>query len=129
MITAIRGRIFAYGEPTDMRKSFNSLSAIVSQKLGQDPASGDLFLFVNKRCNRAKVLHFDGTGMAIYMKRMEKARFAAPWKSHQIEDGRLSLTASELSIFLEGSPLVFMGRIVPEHIRPQKIATHELVVR
>ncbi len=129
MITAIRGRIFAYAEPTDMRKSYNSLAAIVSQKLGQDPASGDLFLFVNKRCDRAKVLHFDGTGMAIYMKRMEKARFAAPWKSHDAEGGRLSMTASELSIFLEGSPLVFMGRIVPGRIQPQKIATHSLVVR
>jgi transposase len=100
-------RVFAYPEPTDMRKGFDGLSALVEQCLGRDPLSGDLFLFVSRNRQRAKVLLWDGTGLCVYAKRLERGRFAALWdKAH---DGAVHLTVSELQLFLEGSRWV--GRV------------------
>ena len=72
------------------------------------PLSGDLYLFVNRKRQRAKVLMWDGTGLCVYAKRLEKGRFACLWR----EEGKrtLRLTVSELALFLEGSHLV--GRVV-----------------
>ena len=97
-------RVFAYAEVTDMRKSYNGLESIVRLGLGHDIMDGDLFLFVNRRRNRAKVLFFDGTGLCIFMKRMEKGRFAAPWD--RTDEPTLKLTTSELAVFLDGSKVV-----------------------
>ena len=70
----------------------------------RDPLSGDFFLFVNRDRQRAKVLLWDGTGLCIYAKRLERGRFACLWR----RDGSaaLRLTMSELALFLEGSTLV-----------------------
>ena len=87
-----------------MRKSYNGLESIVRLGLGHDIMDGDLFLFVNRRRNRAKVLFFDGTGLCIFMKRMEKGRFAAPWD--RTDEPTLKLTTSELAVFLDGSKVV-----------------------
>jgi len=96
--------VYAYGAPVDLRKGFDGLSTLVSQGLGRDPLSGDLFLFVNRDRQRAKVLLWDGTGLCIYAKRLERGRFACLWR----RDGSatLRLTMSELALFLEGSTLV-----------------------
>jgi len=94
-------RVFAYGQPVDMRKSFNTLSALVLE-LGQDVVAGDAYLFVGKRRRRSKVLWFDGTGLCLLAKRIEKGRFAPAWE-------RTELTVSELALFLEGNEQV--GRI------------------
>jgi transposase len=101
-------RVFACSHPVDMRKGYDGLSAIVTADLGRDVLSGDLFLFVNRTRKRAKVLLWDGTGLCIYAKRLEQGRFASLWR----ECGRsaLTLTLSELHLFLEGSALV--GRVV-----------------
>ena len=72
-----RFRVFAYAAVADMRKSYEGLSALVRQELGRDPLSGDLYLFCNRVRHRAKVLHWDGTGLCIYMKRLEKGRVAS----------------------------------------------------
>lgn len=94
----------AYAAPADMRKSFDSLSALVTQGLGRDVLSGDLFLFVSKNRRRAKVLYWDGTGLCVFAKRLEKGRFAAPWERG---DGKeLPLTVSELALLLEGSEVI-----------------------
>ena len=97
-------RVFAYAAVTDMRKSYNSLEALVRNELTHDILRGDLYLFVNRRRNRAKVLFFDGTGLCIFMKRMEKGQFAAPWD--RTDDKTLKLTTSELAVFLDGSKVV-----------------------
>lgn len=97
-------RVFGYAGVTDMRKSYEGLSALVRNDLGHDIMRGDLYLFVNRRRNRAKVLFFDGTGLCIFMKRMEKGLFAALWD--RTNDKSLSLTTSELAVFLEGSKVV-----------------------
>ncbi|MCP4445832.1 MAG: IS66 family insertion sequence element accessory protein TnpB [Myxococcales bacterium] len=70
-------RVFAYAKRADLRRSYDGLFAIATQQMNQDVLAGDLFLFVNKRRNRAKVLLFDGTGLCIYLKGMDKGRFAA----------------------------------------------------
>ena len=96
-------RVYACAHPVDMRKGFDGLSAIVTNDLGRDPLSGDLFLFANRTRKRAKVLMWDGTGLCIYAKRLERGRFASLWR----EKGAIvKLTTSELALFLEGSALV-----------------------
>jgi transposase len=99
--------VWAYGAPTDLRKGFDGLSGLVSQRLGHDPLSGDCFLFVNATRKRAKVLLWDGTGLCIYAKRLEQGRFACLWRDAAA--GIVRLTMSELQLFLEGSVLV--GRV------------------
>jgi transposase len=99
--------VWAYGAPADLRKGFDGLSALVTQALGQDPLSGDCYLFVNAGRRRAKVLVWDGTGLCIYAKRLECGRFACLWR--EAAAGVMQLTMSELQLFLEGSALV--GRV------------------
>lgn len=100
-----RGRVFAYRAPTDMRKSFNTLSALVLE-LGHDVIAGDAFVFVGKTRRRAKVLWFDGTGLCLLQKRLETGRFAKVWDESE-------LTESELVLFLEGSEVIGRMRLSP----------------
>jgi transposase len=99
--------VWAYGAPADLRKGFDGLSGLVSQQLERDPLSGDCYLFVNATRKRAKVLLWDGTGLCIYAKRLERGRFASLWRDSAARG--VALTISELQLFLEGSVLV--GRI------------------
>lgn len=99
--------VYAYGVPVDMRKGFDGLSALVEHQLKRDPLSGDLYLFVNRDRRKAKVLVWDGTGLCIYSKRLETGQFACLWRAR--ESDKLSLTMSELQLFLEGSRWV--GRV------------------
>lgn len=110
-----------------MRKSFDTLARIVVDELGQDPLSGDIFLFVNGHCTRAKALMWDGSGLCIYQKRLERGRFAAPWQ--RTRDGVVTMTMSELSLFFEGSKLVFIGALSPDEVEPQRVATRALSAR
>jgi transposase len=117
-----RVRVLAYAAPCDMRKGFEGLSALVREQLHGDPLSGDLYLFTNRERKRAKVLHWDGTGLCLYAKRLEKrGRFACLWreKGHEVE-----LSVTELQLFLEGSDLV--GRIT---LSPAALDEHELFSR
>jgi transposase len=98
-----RSRVYAYAHPADMRKGFEGLSALVRQELGRSPLSGDLFLFVNRRRHRAKILHWDGTGLCVYAKRLEKGRFACLWDERK---RYLELSETEMRLFLEGSDLI-----------------------
>ncbi|MBN1654789.1 MAG: IS66 family insertion sequence element accessory protein TnpB [Deltaproteobacteria bacterium] len=71
-------RIFVCSEAQDMRRSFDTLSLVVKQYFGQDPNSGALFCFVNKRRNGLKILWYDGNGQCILYKRVHSARFILP---------------------------------------------------
>jgi transposase len=105
MIGVARGvSVFAYAEPCDMRKNFDTLSAIVTEILRRDVLTGDLYLFVSRDRKRAKVLYFDGTGICLYSKRLEKGQFAAPWK--RAKKSTIEMTLSELSLFVEGSDAI-----------------------
>jgi transposase len=101
-----RVQVYAFGEAVDMRKSFDTLSMIVREHIRQDVLDGALYVFVGKDRRRAKVLYWDGTGICVLAKRLEKGRFAAPWERKK---PLLEWTTSELALFLEGSELV--GRV------------------
>lgn len=90
------GRIFLHRRAADMRKSFDGLSGIVRSELGQNPLTGDLFVFVNRRRTFVKVLYWDRDGLALWAKRLERGRFA-PGAEGPPEIGR-----EELALLLEG---------------------------
>lgn len=71
-------RILAYNEPVDMRKSFDGLVGIVQSLLGEDPLSGTLFVFFNRKGNYMKLVAWDRTGFCLFAKRLEKGRFRLP---------------------------------------------------
>jgi len=113
-------RVWAYPQPTDLRRGYNGLVSLVEQQLGRDPLSGDLYLFVNRTRRASKVLLWDGTGLCIFMKRLEQGRFAALWRDGQ--QSSLSLTATELALFIEGCDLVGRRRLSPEAVVPKPLA-------
>lgn len=97
-------RIFLSLEPCDMRKSFDGLQAIARERLKEDPRSGALFLFTNKRRNRLKILYCDGTGLWVLNKRLERGCFSWP-KAGDSEHGKLQLNRRALALLLEGVDL------------------------
>ncbi len=114
-------RVFAYSGPADLRKGFDGLYGIVRAELERDPLAGDCFLFVNRARSRAKVLLWDGTGLCIYMKRLEQGRFAYLWEETPTE-ASIELTMSELALFLEGSEVVGRISLSPTEIKPTPLA-------
>ena len=84
--------------PTDMRKGFDGPAAQVKNVLLADPFSGHLFVFRGKRGDYVKILHWDGSGLCLFAKRLERGRFV--WPSAQ--NGVVTLTPAQLSMLLEG---------------------------
>jgi transposase len=115
-----RVKVYAYCMPVDMRNGFEGLSALVRDQLQKDPLSGALFLFSNKTRTRAKVLHFDGSGLCVYSKRLEKGRFAALWK--YTERTQLVLSRAELELFLQGSHLIGRFQLAPAPLDEKDLA-------
>ncbi len=94
---------YLYRLPTDMRKSFDGLSCIVSTALKADPLSGDVYVFFNKRRDRLKFLVWDGDGFWIYYKRLEKGTFQIPVIHHQ--SCSVVLPYEQLLLILQGIDL------------------------
>jgi transposase len=92
-------RIFISTEPTDMRKGFDGLSAIVEHEWDASPLSGDLFVFSNRRQTLLKLLYWDTDGYAIWYKRLERGTFRIPPPT---AEGRIELTTAKLAMILEG---------------------------
>lgn len=120
-------RVFAYTQPTDMRKGFDGLYGMVKTHLGQDPLSGDLFVFVARNRKRAKVLLWDGTGLCLYAKRLEKGKFAKLWAGE--DTTKLALTMSELQLFLEGSRLVGKVPVSPQQLCFKCLTNNDFIER
>lgn len=119
MIAAGGGRrVFAHAAPTDLRKGFDGLAALVCEQLGQVATSGDYYLFVSRDRVRAKVLFWDGTGLCMYAKRLEQGRFAALWG--RVKDGQVELSAAELALFLEGCREIGQRRLSPAVVDPYR---------
>jgi transposase len=91
-------RIYLYRASCDMRKSFDGLYGLIRAQLNQDPLSGSLFVFCNRRRNMVKLLYWDSDGLAIWYKRLEKGSFIIP--RMRVTDG--SIERRELSLLLEG---------------------------
>jgi transposase len=96
-------RIYVAVGSTDMRKGFEGLYGLVRDQLGLDPLSGHLCLFCNKGRNRLKVLYWDGSGLWICAKRLERGRFS--WPSDGEQSTRVTLSHEELSLLLGGIDL------------------------
>jgi transposase len=97
------GRIYLCTSPTDMRKGFDTLAALVKEFLGHDPLSGHLFLFVGRAKDRLKILYWDADGFALWYKRLEEGTFRMPRAGS--DDASVELKASELAMMLEGIDL------------------------
>jgi transposase len=90
-----RVQVYAYTRPADMRKGFDGLCALVTQGLQRDVLGGDIFIFIRRDRIRAKTLQWDGTGVCLYAKRLERGRFAPLWR--EAGDDPITLTISSFS--------------------------------
>jgi transposase len=95
-------KVYLAVEAVDMRKSFNGLWAEASERLREDPFTGALFVFANKRRDRLKILYWDGSGAWVFAKRLEKGRFSWPRGS---DTRKLSLNPQSLALLLDGIDL------------------------
>lgn len=95
-------KIFVCKEPTDMRASYDTLFAKTKGVLEQDPFSGHLFVFINSRRTSIKSLYYDGTGMVLLCKRLERSTFS---RINPMFRGEIVLTAAEFALFFEGADL------------------------
>ena len=101
-------KIFLCREAIDMRKSFDTLAALVRSHLGEDPLSGSLFVFLNRPRDRVKILHYETGGMILWMKRLECGSFALP-----IGEGtKQKIDAGTLAMLLDGLRVVQSKRYV-----------------
>ncbi len=93
-------RFHLYSQPTDMRKSFDGLGGLVQNTLGRDPAGGDVFIFINKRRDKIKLLHWQGASFVLYYKRLEKGTFELPRYDSSV--GSIALDYAKLVMIIDG---------------------------
>jgi transposase len=96
-------RVFVAATPVDLRKGFDGLALLVRQSLAADPLSGHLYVFFNRRRNRAKVLFWTRSGFCLFYKRLERGRFTLPEAAASAK--RVEVEAAELQLLLEGIDL------------------------
>jgi transposase len=96
-------RVFLHTPATDLRKGFDALSGLVTTAFSQDPTSGHLFLFVNRRRDRLKILYWDRDGLAIWYKRLEAGSFQLPVVPRDAVSVEMSST--QLALILSGVDL------------------------
>lgn len=101
-------RIFVYSHDTDMRKGFAGLSGIIRGELGAEPTDGSLFVFINKRRDRMKLLHFISGGFWLYYRLLEAGTFES--LKTDSETHRIEIDATELSMLLAGVSLAQSGK-------------------
>ena len=104
----LSAKVYLATAPTDMRKGFDSLAAMVKEFLRHDPLSGHLFLFVGRGKDRLKILHWENDGYSIWYKRLEEGTFRLPAVDSQTAS--VELKASELAMLLEGIDLKSIKR-------------------
>jgi transposase len=91
--------LYIHRAPVDMRKSINGLAVIVKEEMGLELKSSSLFVFCNERRTRMKILYFDRSGFALWLKRLEDSKF--PWP-RKLEQETVSITAKDMAMILEG---------------------------
>lgn len=97
-----RTKVFLSKEPADMRASYDSLFGRVKDVIKEDPFSGHLFVFLNKRRSCCKCLYYDGTGLVLIGKRLEQGQFA---RVNPFHSGDIVLTQAEFNLFFEGADI------------------------
>ena len=108
-------RVHLYGQPVDMRKSFDGLTALTQHSLGEDPLSGALFVFINRRATQMKVLYFDRSGFCVWAKRLEAGRFISDWNKVRTQQ----MDWTQLKLLLEGIETIKQRKRY-RHILPEK---------
>jgi transposase len=98
-------RVFLYRLPTDMRKSFHGLIALTESALKQDPLSGSLFVFVNRRRDRIKILYWGQTGFCIWYQQLQQGTYQLPAEEALEARETVEVTRSQLSLILDGIDL------------------------
>lgn len=106
-------KIYLYAKNVDMRKSFDGLHAIVQSEFQRDIRQGDVFLFLNRRLDRLKLLHWDRDGMAIWMKRLERGNFQRP--RGPANAAHVEIDATDLALLLAGIDLSSVKRRLRYH--------------
>jgi transposase len=111
-------RVFLATRPTDMRRGFDGLAALVENLIREDPFSGHLFVFRNQRRDRLKLLWWDRDGWALFYKRLERGGYEFPTdRMTNSDEARLEIRADELALLLEGIDLDSVKRR-PRYERP-----------
>ena len=100
MFSITSARYFLYREVTDIRKGFDGLSGLVSGQLGQNPMSGDVFIFVNRQRNRIKLLRWEPGGFVLFYKRLETGTFELPMTP--MPGNQMILDYGELAMLITG---------------------------
>lgn len=98
-------RVFLYRVPTDMRKSFHGLVALTESALKQDPLSGSLFVFFNRRRDRIKILYWGQTGFCIWYQQLQQGTYQLPTEDALAAQETVEVTRSQLSLILDGIDL------------------------
>ncbi len=98
-------RVFLARDAVDMRKSFNGLIGLAESVLEQDPLSGHLFVFINRRRDRIKLLYWGGTGFCIWYQQLEQGGYQLPDATTVDERKGIEITATQLSLILDGVDL------------------------
>jgi transposase len=111
-------RVFLYGKPVSMRLSFDGLYALTQNHLRQDPLSGHLFAFINRRATQIKVLYFDRTGLCVWAKRLEQGRLISNWDHLTTQE----MDWTGLKLLLEG---IEPRRIKKRYQRSVQKSAHE----
>lgn len=106
-------RVFLYGQPVDMRRSFDGLYAIAKHGMQQDPLLGQLFAFINRRATQIKVLYWDRNGWCVWAKRLEQGRLLSDWSRVSTAE----IDCMKLKLLLEG---VEVKRVRLRYQRPAK---------
>ena len=120
-----RTKVFVSKDPTDMRASYDTLFSKAKGVLNQDPFSGHLFVFINSRRNCIKCLYYDGTGLVLLCKRLEKSTFS---RINPMFSGEIVLTAAEFALFFEGASLEKRFVESPREINKQFPMSQELQI-
>jgi len=101
---------YLYNGPTDMRMSFNGLSGLIQSRMSRNPLSGEVFIFINKRRDHMKLLHWEYGGFILYYKRLESGTFELP--VHRSGETALPLFWPQLMMMIEGISL--------QHVKTRK---------
>ena len=117
-------RVFVYGRPVSMRLSYDGLYALAKHTMQQDPLSGNLFAFINRRANQIKVLYFDRSGWCVWSKRLEQGRLLSNWDAASTRE----MDWTGLKLLLEGiEPKKVRRRYQKNALTAQKTSTNAAV--
>lgn len=103
-----QAKIYLYAKPADMRKSFDGLHALVQAEFHREIRAGDVFVFLNRRLDRIKLIHWDKDGLAIWMKRLERGTFQRP--RCPAGAAEVEMDATDLALLLSGIELASVKR-------------------